>query len=64
MKIQKMQKLESLKEFQLKQEEANQVQGGKRIIWTGEGEVEYGTGSIGTYVDGINTGTDGYQDAE
>ena len=66
MKIQKMKKLESLKDFQLRKEEANQVQGGrKNIVWNEETDEDiFGTFSIGTYVDGVNMGTDGYEDEQ
>lgn len=65
----KIQKLENLKDFQMKKEEANKVQGGMPtncdcIIWTyGEmTEDQIGTSNIGTYVDGLSMGTDGYED--
>ena len=52
---------------ELKLEELNEVKGGVppyhgNEIYTLQ-PAEIGTGSMGTYVDGINMGTDCYQDA-
>ncbi|ALO16802.1 hypothetical protein L21SP5_03187 [Salinivirga cyanobacteriivorans] len=49
---------------ELKLEELSEVQGGY-ITWTGGELYEQltGTQDIGTYVDGFNMGTDGYEDA-
>lgn len=54
---------EKMKELKL--EELNEVKGGYHIVWTGGEMLEHqiGTGNIGTYVDGLNMGTDGYEDA-
>jgi hypothetical protein len=59
----KTKKLESLKEFEVKNSNLSKVKGGMsiRIAWMIPGP-GYETFDIGTYVDGFNMGTDGYRD--
>ncbi|WP_320240653.1 hypothetical protein [Tenacibaculum sp. 1B UA] len=60
-------KMKSLKEFELSQNEMDTTKGGlyygHGVYWREEREADYvGSFNIGTYVDGMNMGTDGYKD--
>jgi len=61
-------KMKSLNEFKLSQSEMNNTQGGlfygHGVAWSRAEpyDVSYQTGDIGTYVDGVSMGTDGYED--
>jgi hypothetical protein len=57
----KTKKMQSLEKFELAKEEMTKTSGGRIwIIWTRE--ITSQTADIGTYVDGMSQGTDGYGD--
>ncbi|MDY8136438.1 hypothetical protein [Aquimarina sp. 2201CG5-10] len=64
----KTKKMQSLKNFEVSKEEMKNTTGGlyygHGVYWAHvEGDVVlHRTGSIGTYVDGMSNGTDGYED--
>lgn len=61
-------KMKSLSEFAMSQNELESTKGGlfygSGAYWTRSEpyDISYGTGSIGTYVNGFNMGTDGHED--
>ncbi len=60
--------MQSLKNFEVSKEQMEKTTGGifygYGVAWSRSEpyDVSYGTGDIGTYVDGMSTGTDGHED--
>lgn len=58
----KTKKLESLKKFEVKKADKKSLKGGRaNIVWLQEGPA-HESFNIGTYVDGMSMGTDGWED--